>query len=638
MRIEAELFLLLGLGLPACGGPSGATVPVSVRHVLADEDFDVVSSHPSLAPHVAELHPSHTSGGDGAGLLSLVIAPPGSAGFTVGDEGPCLLIAAAGVGVQAYRQLPPERPEVEVRFEVSVNGERVFEHATKLVRRPDPTGTEWAWLGGSRETGLMLARGDEVVLSTRVADGGAEFVPELPLPVGFAIVELARPREIRIPPPTPKRPNIVVVVQDTQRRDRLTPYGYARDVSPNLARVAERGTVFDNAYSTSSWTWPSTASLLTGMLPAQHGVHSDRSCYLDRRLRVLPEALREAGYRTAGFSGSRIVLPGKGFDQGFQRFDSFRGTFRKSADLVPLALDWMREHADERFFCYLHLVDTHGPHLFGEEARARFAPGAPEDWEPALFQEYTQLLRTGSGRRADGTLDPSLVVPAAHAEHLSALYDASVFEGDRWLGEIVSTLEELGLDDRTVVVFTSDHGEELFDHGKLEHGHTLHGELVRVPLVIAGPGVPADARVDTPVSNRHIAPTLARLAGAEFGGAPDGMDLLGVLRERPVIFSTDHGVWRDGKREMVRGMRSGQWLLHSRWTGPDDRLFDLARDPGELEDVSSANAEHARALRVELGSYTAGLEALRSNPGREADEDTLETLRDIGYLESVEDQ
>jgi arylsulfatase A-like enzyme len=636
---------LVAVFLVACGaggGRGGGDVPrVSIELIardLLDDDaaFTIVRAHSVHAPETKGLCPSLDEARDGEDLLALVMPPPCEVRFEVGDEAPALLQAAAGVSHEAPRQLSPESPEAAVRFDVLVNDLPVFEHVEVFERRPRPSGFEWRHVAGDGGA-LELARGDVVTLRTTCLSGGEEVVPASRIDVGFGRVRLLHTREVEVPAATPERPNLILVVQDTQRRDRLTPYGHERDTSPNLAELAARGTVYESAYATSSWTWPSTASLLTGMQPAQHGVLSEAACYVATGLDLLPEVLQRAGYRTAGFSGSRIILPSLNFDQGFERFDSFRGEFKKSGGLVPRALEWIEEHRDQRFFVYLHLVDTHAPHRPRPEDLAALGAKRPDDWSEDLFQDYTQRLGRGEGRADDGSLDPSRVVPDAHRAWLGDLYDASVRSGDFWLGRLARRVRELGLEDTTVIAFTSDHGEELFDHGKLEHGHTLYGELVGVPLVVAGPGFAAGARVATPVSNRHLATTFAHLGGARLDAVADPLDLSRDEVERTLLFSTEHGVWRDGPRRRLYGLRRGDWVLHF---APDlfggesgERLFRLDRDPRELTDVAAGNPDVVRDLRERIESTIAVLEEQRTHPGRAADAETMRTLGEIGYIE-----
>jgi arylsulfatase A-like enzyme len=219
---------------------------------------------------------------------------------------------------------------------------------------------------------------------------------------------------------------------------------------------------------------------------------------------------------------------------------------------------------------------------------------------------------------------------------------------------VLDALERLGLADRTLVAYTADHGEELFDHGLIQHGSNLFQESVRVPLVLAGPGVPAGVRVAAPVSNRHVAPTLAKLAHAGLPVAPGALDLLGVAAapdtaERDVVFSTAHGWWNGIQRQPIYGLRNGDWVLHWAPEGlpwgvkkqdpnavpGERRLYDLAHDPLEREDLSAREPERADAMQARLQTMIEELKARRTTPALEAGAATIELLRDVGYMDGV---
>jgi len=217
---------------------------------------------------------------------------------------------------------------------------------------------------------------------------------------------------------------------------------------------------------------------------------------------------------------------------------------------------------------------------------------------------------------------------------------------------VLERLEAAGIDGETIVVFTSDHGEELFDHGFGLHGQNLHRELVQVPLVLAGPGIPRGLRVATPVSNRHVAPTLAHLGGAELRGPEDALDLVAAARAgevpaRPILYSTNNGWWNGRWRLPIHGLREGDDVLHWAPAGgpwgvapgspadPADgelRLYDAGTDPGEHRDLAAERTARAAELRRELAERLDALEAKRAAPAIPAGESTLGFLRDIGYI------
>lgn len=612
-------------------------------------EWTVEASHPLGTPSTGTLCPSMDYEVDGADMPALILPPPASVRVRVRPElGAVWLRARAGID-RSVLEADDAPSGSSIRFEARVDGRTVFEAAIPLEQVGRFRGTEWRAIAAG--DGIPLRAGSEVVLSTAWIDAdGRARVPERALAAGFGGLSFERRIVVPRTRSSPSAPSIVLVVMDTQRADRLSAYGYARPTSPRLERLAERGTLYEQAYATSSWTWPSTASILTGLQPQEHGVLSEASCFLADEHQTLAEALQRQGFTTAAWSGNGLIVPDKNFDQGFELFDHGKGAIRPSAVLVPPAQEWLRSVAGTRFFLYLHLADPHAPQVPLPQARARFAPDVPATFDPSTIVELARVLRGNGGRSDTGAIDLERCVGADVRRFVSDLYDACTWSGDHWLGELLDELERLGLDDETIVAYTSDHGEELFDHGLAAHGQSVYGELVRVPLVLAGPGIPAGARVTVPVSNRHLAPTLARIVGASVAGfPPDGLDLsrpalLASAPLAPVLFSTEHGWWNGRHRQPIYGLRRAEHVLHlaprgTPWgvseTAPGEgewRLFDLSRDPQERLDLTQREPEIAAELREALRTKLAELEARRTAPAVPAGTATLEHLRALGYV------
>ena len=209
MSALPRIAVVAGLTLAGCGGSGGGAtvaVPIVARDVLADDTgYEVVQAHPEHAPTVMGLCPSLAANRDGEDRLALVLPPPAEARFTVGDEGPALFATAAGVSYEIHRQLDEATPELEVVFEVEVNGERVFRGSESVRRAPKPDGYEWQAMPADGEP-LQLARGDVVTLRTRALVAGAEVVPKTRLDVGFRELRLLHTRPVEVPAATPERP------------------------------------------------------------------------------------------------------------------------------------------------------------------------------------------------------------------------------------------------------------------------------------------------------------------------------------------------------------------------------------------------------------------------------------------------
>ncbi|MCB9915961.1 MAG: sulfatase [Planctomycetes bacterium] len=618
---------------------------------FAPETWTVLDQHPAQAPAPGILTPKVDYRVDGGDLPALIMPPPATVEFRVEPEdGPVRLDFAAGVDQSVPVALA--KRSIKVGFEVRVNDKRVFMslqevHGAKSGQEFDPH-----WRRASRNAPeLELKPGDVVTLRTAVLGFKDEDVRKgAPLRVGFGGVTLRSTTQVQRRESSPDKPNIVLVVQDTMRADHSSTYEYGKATTPALDALSARGVTYEEARSASSWTWPSTASILTGLLPDEHGVTDDSACYLLGENETLAEALQARGYTTGAFTCNPLVSKQKNFHQGFETFVNGGAQFLKSQKLVAEVRDWIDLHAGLRFFLYLHLVDPHSPYFPEEDAMAAVGEPAPEGFPGQQVHAGYVKAAYWAQQQGLGEQEFEKLVPLPNVRHLESLYDASILTGDEFIGFVVSELERHDLLDETVIVFTSDHGEEWLDHGYLAHGQSVHHELVHVPLVMAGPGLPQGVRVATPVSNRHVAPTLARLGGAELTRGVDFLDLAhpDTLPERPVFSATTHGHW-NGRvgRQPIYAVREGRWVLHLAPEGSDfgvpakdappggqSRLYDVESDPEERVDVAAQHPEIAARLEATIRESLAEQRTRRRDGlhigGGAA---TMELLDGIGYLD-----
>jgi arylsulfatase A-like enzyme len=607
-------------------------------------DWEVLAAHPAGAPAARVLCPSPFYVENGAGMPALCLPPPARVRHTVRSEvDPLWLVARAGVDRSLREDLGPGYAGCSLRFRVRLDGELRFEGSIAIEDSSD-----WRPVGGP--DGLLVRPGTVIELETALLDpSGQELEPADPLPAGFGGLDLER-RDLRERARSSREaPNLVLVLVDTLRADRMSVYGHGRPTTPELERLAGHGTVFEQAHSTSSWTWPATASLLTGLLPEEHGVVDAQSSFLAETLDTLAEALQRRGYTTAAWSASPLIVPDKNFDQGFEHFRGPRdGSLRPTAEVIPPALEWLGAVGTARFFLYVHIMDPHSPLEPLPEGRALLAPDVPADFDPDSVLALSNELRNLEVP-AGGQVDHRARVSPELQRWVEQLYDACVWSADHWIGRLARRLEELGLDERTVVIVTSDHGEELFDHGLLFHAHTLYRELVRVPLIAWGPGIPGGKRVTVPVSTAWLAPALARRAGSVLGQQQDALDLFALAPgPREILFSTRQGWWNGSAGLPLYGLFSEPYVLHFSPEGrPADggegagprpeghpgewRLFDRGRDPDEKRDLAGEDPERARRLLQELKNRLEELGQRRRSHSIPADEATLEMLRKLGY-------
>ena len=433
-------------------------------------------------------------------------------------------------------------------------------------------------------------------------------------------------------PPTRAVDGVVLVVIDTLRADHLGLHGAARPTSPHIDGLAEDALVFDRAYSPSPWTAPSMGSLFTGEWPSRHRagelkrnergrivLKKGRKVFAkpDRRLPMLAEQLSVAGFETAAVVTNAVLTKGSGFERGFDTF-AVLGPEATAPRVTARALAWLDQRSGERpFFLWVHYFDPHLPYAASPPFANTFSAGLDTQLETPV--SAPQKVRAEARRVTD-----------RDRRYLEAVYDEEVRLADAGLGQLLDGLEARGLVERTLLVVTSDHGEELFDHGGFEHGHALHHELVHVPLLLRAPGWLEPGRVSAPVSLRDVHATIldAALPGELSGGRSLGRDE-GEGAATPILLeSMLYGHDRLGLIEWP-----WKWTLGP---GGDERLFDLSRDPGEQRplDVKGAQADLAQRMRAQAEAMRDAARAARpAREDRALDDETRLQLGVLGYLE-----
>jgi arylsulfatase A-like enzyme len=464
---------------------------------------------------------------------------------------------------------------------------------------------------------------------------------------GSLLGACAEPKE-----PAARPPNVVLVLVDTLRADRLPFHGGPPETAPFLARLAERSVVFENAWSPSSWTLPATVSILTSVHPFQHGVTDlvglepepgdepqPVNC-IPPQIETLAEVLAAHGYSTYGIASNLLVGEAVGFDRGFDRFVQLAD---EPADRVNAQVDsWLEEmRKSEPFFLYLHYFDPHDTFHTREPWFDPPASAKPRGWpdisRPSRDDHFHGdidwiLTRVGSlpadlrGKRA---VDMTTEELDRLLEWMRAAYDSEIGYVDDRIGRL---FDELGLED-AVVVFLSDHGEEFYEHGDLTHGQNLYAETVRVPLLVHLPGGIRAGRVRAPVSTLDVVPTLRRLLGLPPADQDQGLDLFAASAGRAV-----HGILegKSGQHPLEDDMRS--IVVNDRrlieWSGGRVELFDVADDPWERDDLASALPAAVSELRRQLAvmeSSAPRFPRTRCDPPP-IDDALRDRLKAIGYL------
>lgn len=631
---------LLAAASTGCTSDSGSEdagsmqVVQVVRDLLAETpEPEDVRAHPNFKPRVDVITPAWHFSIDGADMPALEMPPPCEISFRLAaDAPPSVLRARAGADVSIFKLLSENQTEATFEFEVLLDGESAFKERITLKKGKKPPGSEWLDVGGA--AGVPVRPGQLLTLRTTLFDAAGQPVePPVRMPVGFGRLRLERSLPVARRTSSRAAPNLILIVMDTLRVDRLSAYGYERPTSPHLEALAARGSLFENAYATSSWTWPSTASILTGLHPQEHGVVNAGACYLGQDLLTLAEALQPTGITTGAWTGNPLLTASRNFDQGFETFGATRVDFRKTGTFFDEMSAWVEEQAGRRFFLYVQMTEPHHPFEPLSEGKRLFAPEVPEGFGERMTKIKAEL-RTGEGVAADGTLALDAIVSPEERRWSSDMYDALVWSGDYWLGQVVALLERLELDDETLIVFTSDHGEEIFERGFFNHGQNIYPELVRSPLVMAGPGIPVGRRFTQPVSNRLVADYLASRAGTDLARPFDPALFFsggGEKADTPVLFSTEKGFWNGLREQRIYGLRSGSLSLQFDPEADGLRLYDVSVDRKERNDLVNERADEALRLRGELLGLLQSLD-LRATEDRRVGAETLRLLEDIGYM------
>ncbi len=445
------------------------------------------------------------------------------------------------------------------------------------------------------------------------------------------------------------RPHILLITLDTTRRNHLSCYGYERETSPNLDRLAEEGVLFENCVAMTSWTLPSHASLFTGLYPSTHGAHYNemaelslssvvkgsqasteeldhyRANGLGGEALTLAEVLADAGYVTGGIGAGPWLKPIFGLAQGFGFYDSAvdSGSGRTADKVNNLAIPFLREQAAARkkgkndpFFLFLNYFDPHFPYTPPGELRYLF----------------------GDKRLVQATQRDK----AEESRFRISQYDAEIVFMDQAIGCLFDELKRLDFWDETWIIVTSDHGEHIGEKGLNGHGFALYEETLRVPLIVKYPKgwIDADDHAEL-VQLVNIMPSIVnRLAitppppmDAPPIGQTDGVAVAELYKNLgKVKFGSDGDEQRYDRNLKAIYMKGLKLIVSTRLDDPDAGLFDIGADPGENNNLSKERPDLFRYMYRALSQWEESLgEPLRPLTVKGVDEATDEQLRALGY-------
>jgi len=449
------------------------------------------------------------------------------------------------------------------------------------------------------------------------------------------------------------QPNVVLISLDTLRYDHLGCYGYARDTSPSVDRLASEGAIFENTVSSASWTLPAHAAMFTGLADTIHGALDTDGKLADSRT-TLAERLKAAGYQTAGFFSGPTLYPAYGLGQGFDTYvdcTSYQDLSAQSAregagikiggplqtaamedvssSLVYAAFQaWMNDRADGPFFLFLHFYDCHFD----------FIPPPPYD---RMFDPEYRGPVTGRNFIFDDKINPHM--PPRDRDHLIALYDGEIAWTDQHVGKVLADLDAAGLRNSTLVVLLADHGIEFFEHNGKGHRQTLFDEVIRIPLIMRYPGrIPAGTRYSAQTRMIDLVPTVLDLVGLRAPVDLMGQSLVplingGRLPQDNLAISELFSLGRS----LRSFRRPDRKLIRQEPAGPEI-VFNLQADPGEQTPLGDTGNVVAKAARRDAEQGNKSLaEFLKivppSSDAAVLPENVRRQLESLGYLGGAQD-
>lgn len=552
-----------------------------------------------------------------AGLNDAVTAPfPGHIEVDLPASG-----SETFAGALALTGFPKGRsiPQLRLYFEIDFVG-------ASGVRKHGPTIGLAEALAGWTPVEFVRGIDEPVKLTIR----GSFITADAPKDLPDLRMCLALPDDSVLKKPDPALPNVLVISIDTLRADHLGCYGYSRATSPHLDALVQRGVLFERAYSSAPWTLPSYGSLFTGLLPADHraGIVTEREDawgrdvepakgtaeLLRRDVPTLAEIMSQRGYRTAGFVSNPFLGSAAGVARGFQSYTSYQYNAQTGVDL---ALEWIGARSSARWFVFLHVIDPHLPYAPPRPFDTQFSKQSIDelkDWPPGLDQ-----LRTGN---PDAALKQMCVDQ----------YDGEVAFVDAQIGRLLETLKSAGQLDDTLVVLHSDHGEEFWEHGSCDHGHTQYDELLHVPFALVWPKKLPAKRVHTRVRTLDLLPTIAELIGVAAPKDIEGKSLLTVIDGRE---SADRDTISEaimhGKIETKALIQGKEKLIAS--GSAFDVLFDLEADPIEQADHTAKAPDVVKAMRERLRQHHEKAKAsAKSSAPLQLDAGAAHRLATNGYV------
>jgi arylsulfatase A-like enzyme len=483
-----------------------------------------------------------------------------------------------------------------------------------------------------------------------------------------------------------KKPNIVLLILDTARAHSFSCYGYARETTPNIDKIAQESVLFENAISTSPWTLPAHASIFTGMFPSRHKCH-EKHKFLNRNLPTLPDTLKNIGYRTIGISNNSWVSRNFGFDRGFDSFIKLWQIIQYETDLADASARGI-----DKYKRALSLLDKGNPFInfangiYGKYFWRRYDYGARRINKIVGKLLHDELARSGKPFFIFiNYLDPHLIYKApepffgmflarniskknalsinqdawgymggiipmteADFEVLRALYDAELFYLDYRIGEVYEFLKEKNLLDNTLLIISSDHGESIGEHNLMDHQYCLYDTLLKVPLIIRFPGVfEGRKRISNVVQTTDIFPTIMEILNFKDQNPLEGVQGESLLKNGNSRFAISEYIAPQPSIEAIRrrypkgdfskydrsltSIRSYNWKLIVPSDGKDE-LYNILEDPVETKNLMSIHNDIYKNMHSKIDSWIRDNREDVEDEGTHVSAEIKKRLEALGYF------
>jgi len=460
-----------------------------------------------------------------------------------------------------------------------------------------------------------------------------------------------------------KRPNVLMISLDTVRADHLSLYGYQRDTTPNLKKLAAEATVYRRATSTADWTLPSHASMFTGLYSSEHGAYCDVKSHgllqLPDATETVAERLRDEGYATLGVvANTTMLIRVFNIHQGFQYYstrlpmlplyagpanysvrkvllsrlqeywtpDSNPDLYVKGSAITKEASSLIGQVSEfgEPWFLFANYMDAHAPYNPPDPYATRYSaqPVIPLNKFYELAKEVMQLKRT---------------IPKDVLDPLVGKYDGGIAYLDDQIGLLCDHLRQLGVYDDTMIIITADHGEAFGEHMLMEHGVSVYEDQIHVPLIIKWPRGIKRPPDPLPVSGVDIKSTILEVTGLKSGARVSGRSLLsnhesGEIRIAGTYPCRDIYNTHPRFRRVEQAVMSGPWKLIASSTGKRE-LYNIESDPAEAKNLYETDREPAKELEARLENWRKTIGPVRSRKAAELTAEELERLKTLGYVQ-----